>query len=146
MTIQGFTGEYRWLSNFWPVQVTLDGMDFPSVEHAFQAAKTLDLETREIFQAGTAGAAKRLGRKLEVRPDWEEMKREVMLGLTRQKYRNARGLLEKLLATGDQGIVEGNYWHDNYWGQCLCGTCGEGLNTLGRILVQVREEMKPQHK
>ena len=71
--INEFQGEFRWLSNFWPAQVVLDGVVFPSVENAYQAAKTF-IENRKDFIDCTPGQAKRLGKKVKIRPDWESIK------------------------------------------------------------------------
>lgn len=138
MRIDSFSGEYRWLSNFYPSDVTLDGVTYATVEHAFQAAKTFDEKMRRVVAAApTPGQAKKLGRGLPLRADWEGVKQSVMLDLLRQKF--ARGELKGLLlATGEAELVEGNWWGDRYWGVCS----GEGTNHLGRLLMQVREELR----
>lgn len=136
--ISDFRGEYRWLSNFHLVEVELAGLRFPSTEHAYQAAKTLDIAKRRAIQAlPTCRQAKRAGQRLELRDDWEQVKVKVMLDLQRQKYA-VPYLREKLLATGDAELVEGNTWGDRFW-----GVCGDtGLNWLGRLLMQVRDEVR----
>ena len=136
--IKGFRGRYRWLSNFWPASVTLEGMVFGTVEAAYQAAKTLDLEHRRTI-AGLAkpGQAKRFGRKLKVRDDWQEVKLAVMENLLRQKFANA-DLRQKLLDTGDAYLEESNAWGDRWWGVCD----GKGENHLGKLLMSVREELR----
>src|SRR5271170_7502939 len=124
--IKGFRGRYRWLSNFWPARVTLDSMEFGSVEHAYQAAKTLDLEVRaQIAALPKPGQAKSHGRKLEVRDGWNNMKLAVMEDLLRQKFADAE-LRQKLLDTGDTYLEESNVWQDFFWGVCD----GNGLNHL----------------
>ena len=141
--IAEFTYDYRFLSNFWP-------SDFvsPTVEHRFQAAKVTDtIWSVKIMEAKTPGEAKRLGKDAarcgQVRQNWDQVKESVMLDLIRQKFKQA-DLRAKLLATGDAMLVEGNNWHDTYWGVCHCvNHQGEGLNKLGRILMQVREESRP---
>lgn len=136
--IDSFTGENRFLSNFWPSEVELDGMLFPTVEHAYVAAKTLDLEQRaEIATVATPGQVKRLGRKLVLRPDWEDVKLSIMEDLVRQKFQDPR-LAKVLLATGDQELVEGNTWGDTFWGVCF----NVGLNHLGLILMEVRDDLQ----
>ena len=133
-----FRGEHRWLSNFAPVNVKFEGVTYRSTEHAYQAAKTLDLLEREqIHACATPGKAKRLSRTLTLRSDWESVKARVMLDLTRQKYRKPE-YRRKLLQTGDYQIVEGNTWGDTYWGVCR----GKGENRLGKIIMQVREEIR----
>jgi ribA/ribD-fused uncharacterized protein len=136
--IRGFQGEYRWLSNFWPARVVLDGAVYPTVEHAYQAAKTLSLPGRaRIAQATTPGQAKKMGRGLAVRSDWEAVKEREMLHLLMQKFRE--GLLrDKLLATGTQPLIEENYWGDTYWGVCR----GVGKNRLGVLLMEVRKQFR----
>src|SRR5437868_5423141 len=85
--IDRFHGDHGWLSNFWPSPIELDGAIYPTVEHAFQAAKTLDPEAREpIRQTTNPGQAKRLGRKVLLRSDWEQVKVEIMRGLLRKKF------------------------------------------------------------
>lgn len=136
--ISDFRGEYRWLSNFHLVEVHLAGLPYPSTEHAYQAAKTLDATQRcAVRCAKTPGQAKRLGQTLKLRDDWEQVKIAVMLDLQRQKYKQP-DLRTKLLATGDAELIEGNTWGDRFWGVCK----GEGLNWLGRLLMQVRDEIR----
>jgi len=137
--IKRFEGEARFLSNFWPAVVTHDGVQYPTTEHAFQAAKTLDFEQRwEISKLETPGQAKRAGRKLQIRPDWEQVKEQVMLELTILKFMNHRKLKELLLATGTAELIEGNNWGDKTWGVCD----GEGQNLLGKILMLVRSQLR----
>jgi ribA/ribD-fused uncharacterized protein len=145
--IEDFRGDYHFLSNFAPAQVTLDGMKFPTVEHAYQAAKTLEPQKREqILGASTPGLARKMGRKLTQRPDWPEVKVKVMQDLVAQKFDSQPDLIKLLLATGDAELVEGNTWHDNFWGDCRCPRCAEvtGQNWLGRILMEVRERLRHQ--
>jgi len=132
-----FQGEYRFLSNFWPAEVHFEGEYYPSVEHAYVAAKTLDPTLRKQFQSGSPGAVKRAGRQLQLRPDWEEVKLTVMRRLLYLKFQNPE-LREKLLATGERELVEGNNWSDFYWGVCR----GKGQNHLGRLLMEVRAELR----
>lgn len=140
--ISGFSGRNRFLSNFYPSRVQWDGEVYPTVEHAYQAAKTPDLAWRQMVRsAPTAGVAKRYGRQLPLREGWEQIKLIVMRDLLRQKFR-AEPLAEMLIGTGDQVLVEGNVWHDNFWGSCRCLRCGDrGSNHLGKLLMQVRAEL-----
>lgn len=136
--ITSFRGEYRFLSNFYPAWVVFDGVEYATVEHAYQAAKTLDLVARAtVANAHGAGAAKRLGKILDIRPEWESVKVDVMLALVRQKFSDP-ALRSKLLGTGNAQLVEGNTWNDRFWGVCE----GQGENHLGRILMQVRSELR----
>lgn len=139
--IQEFQGKYRFLSNFWPAIVFLDGEEYATVEHAYQAAKCSDPAYRALVRmARTPGDAKRLGRRAAKDVKWEARKIMVMRDLVRQKFRSP-ALRTLLQATGDERLVEGNRWHDRFWGHCLCGTCPPGQNHLGRILEQVRAEL-----
>ncbi len=135
--IAAFTGASRFLSNFWPVNVVLDGMVYPSVENAYQAAKTLDVQARRSFQTISASEAKHLGKKLPLRSDWETVKLAVMEGLLRQKFADP-DLRERLLATKDQLLEEGNHWGDTFWGVCR----GQGHNHLGKLLMLIRDEIR----
>ncbi len=136
--IRVFDGEHHWLSNFHSVRVWFDGDAYPSVEHAYQAAKTIDKDERAfVRRAPTAGAAKRYGRSVTMRADWETIKLDVMLELVRRKFATPY-LRARLLETGSVELVEGNHWGDRFWGVCK----GAGENHLGRILMQVREELR----
>jgi len=139
--IDSFSGPWGFLSNFAPCEVLLDGIAYPSVEHAYQAAKTLDFEKREkfLFSGITAGMAKRMGKGLKLRPDWEEVKIGIMRDLLMQKF-SPSILRRKLLSSFQAVLVEGNHWHDNYWGNCTCELCygTEGENMLGKLLMEVR--------
>ena len=137
--IRSFEGEHRWLSNFWPVKVEIYGRWYPSVENAYQAAKTVDVEQRKQFETCSAVQAKHLGKGLDIRPDWNAIKRDVMDTLCRQKFRQ-EPFRSQLLATGEQEIQEGNWWGDRYWGVCK----GIGLNHLGRIIMRIRTELREE--
>lgn len=147
-----FDGEYAFLSNFYdsPIEfITVDGkkMIAPTVEHAFQAEKAMFSQEQEaIINATTPGKAKRLGRHVLLRPDWEDVKDEVMEEFVSRKFQIPE-LRDKLLATGDVNLVEGNHWHDNHFGICYCEKCinnpvVDGKNKLGTILMKVRNEIK----
>ena len=128
------TAGYEWLSNFAPVEVELDGKIYPSVEHAYQAAKTDDpTEREEICMAPTAATAKKLGKKVKVRPGWVEQRVEVMRGLMRQKFAQ-EPFRSRLLATEDAKLVHNAPW-DRFWGSGADG-CGE--NTQGRLTMEIR--------
>jgi ribA/ribD-fused uncharacterized protein len=136
--INEFRGPTRWLSNFQSVEIEYEGITYPTTEHAYQAAKTLDPEERYIIsKLPTPGAAKKQGRLLDIRPDWDSIKFDVMLEITRKKFSNLE-LKAKLINTGDQELVEGNNWGDTYWGVCN----GIGQNNLGKILMTVRDECR----
>lgn len=142
--IAEFDGKYQFLSNFHPSPFTFDGVTFPTVEHWFQAWKTEDpVEFRAIAAAETPGKSKRMGRHVTLRSDWEEIKVDVMRDGLRQKFRDP-SLRAKLLATGDEELIEGNTWHDNTWGNCLCDKCINipGRNMLGMLLMELRKEIQ----
>lgn len=135
--IDNFDGKYAFLSNFYESPMTIQDITYPTNEHFFQAMKTLDLlERKKIASAQTPGQAKRLGRQVKLRWDWESVKEDTMLIGLRYKFSNP-DLKEKLLATGDEELVEGNWWGDQYWGVCD----GIGKNKLGKLLMKVREEL-----
>lgn len=139
--IDAFSGKHHFLSNFSAAEVWLDGESYPSVEHAYQAAKTNDAAMRRrIGSAATPNLAKRLGRRREIilREAWDEIKVGIMHDLVRQKFRQHDRLSRLLLETGDAELVEGNWWGDRFWGRCN----GEGENHLGEILMSVREELR----
>ena len=139
--ISDFSGPYRFLSNFSPATVTFEGRQYPSVEHAFAAAKTLDEGRRaEIATAPSPGAAKRMGRTVALRADWEEIKDAVMTVLVLSKFSDPR-LAASLRATDGAYLVEGNTWHDQIWGDCHCPrhAAQPGENRLGQLLMRVRE-------
>jgi ribA/ribD-fused uncharacterized protein len=140
---EGFTGERSFLSNFHHSPIEHEGVQYPTVEHAFQAAKTLDPQIRQIIaRLPSPGAAKQAGRKLTLRGDWEAVKDQVMLELLRAKF-SQPAFEGRLLATGDDELVEDNWWHDQYWGSCYCPThvISPGCNRLGELLMQVRAEL-----
>ena len=141
--INDFRGKYAFLSNYYnsPVHQELpDGtiIDYPTIEHAFQATKTKDIKMRQrIAAAKTPGEAKKIGRHVQLRSDWNEIKTDVMLSFVRAKF-TWPDLQAKLLATGDAYLEEGNTWGDRIWGT----VDGEGENRLGKILMQVRDEAR----
>jgi ribA/ribD-fused uncharacterized protein len=143
--IGSFSGEFRFLSNFWQEPGLSDRLwGYPSMEHYFQAMKTLDQgERAKIRAASTPAQAKRRGRNVVLRDNWEEIKDEVMRVGLEHKFAVGTQLAEKLLDTGNEELVEGNYWHDNVWGNCTCVNCREikGQNLLGRLLMGWRYEL-----
>jgi ribA/ribD-fused uncharacterized protein len=135
--IKEFKGEMRWLSNFYPAQITYLGFSVPTNEHAFQLAKATDRSAMAMVAAcSSARAAKHAGRHLGLREDWEDVKDAVMLEITLLKFCMHRDLRQKLLDTGAQHLVEGNTWGDLYWGADL--RTMEGRNQLGETLMLVR--------
>lgn len=151
--------QYGFLSNFHPCKVVYKGIEYQHTEGAFQSQKTLDIPLREdIAKLSAYESKKACGRrglklkdgryiKVDLRPDWEEIKDQVMYEVVKAKFEQNEDLKEKLLATGDAELIEGNYWHDNYWGVCECEKCrsekkGENGNHLGKILMTIRESIR----
>ena len=136
MAIKDFRGEFAFLSNFAPCEVEFEGIKFQSTEAAYQAAKTKDLEARKEFRYLGPGEAKRLGNKIEMRKDWESIKLGVMEEVLRKKF-STDPYKQRLIDTGDQDLIEENWWNDTWWGVCK----GKGLNNLGKLLMKIREEL-----
>lgn len=131
--IDSFSGKYAFLSNFYPAQIRYGGI-YPTAEHAYQAIKTTSLKERfEIAQLATPYQAKRAGKKVTLRADWEDVKLQVMEEILVIKFFNEE-LAEQLIATGVQMLIEGNNWGDTFWGVCN----GKGQNNLGRLLICIR--------
>jgi ribA/ribD-fused uncharacterized protein len=139
--IRYFKNDYEFLSNFHvcPRGVEYDGVIYPSVEHAYQASKSVDLLVRlKIATSPTPNRAKGRGRQVELRPNFEEMKDGIMLKCVLSKFDRDRELAEKLMKTGDNTLVEGNHWNDTYWGMVLEDGKWVGRNQLGKTLERVR--------
>lgn len=135
--ISTFRNDYEFLSNFYTgYPVEYNGIVYSSGEAAFQAQKC-PKRAKEFYSLGPS-EAKKLGRSVELRLDWEEVKDQIMLEVVRAKFGNDEVMARWLLATGDEELIEGNTWNDTYWGVCK----GKGKNKLGQILMQVREELK----
>lgn len=133
--IDKFRGEYRFLSNFYSAKTLYEGIEYPSSEHAFQAAKTTDLRWRRLIAAlETPAEAKRMGNRVPLRSDWEEVRIDVMRKVIKSKFSDTE-LMKKLKATGDAELIEGNTWRDFFWGICN----GRGKNWLGKILMEIRK-------
>jgi ribA/ribD-fused uncharacterized protein len=140
--IKGFTGRHAYLSNFHygEKNIVFDDCEYRTVEHAYRAAKTLDKDVRtQIRFARTPGQAKKLGKHVQLRPDWEKMKLMIMYGLVLQKFQDPV-LRSLLLGTDDALLQEGNWWHDTFWGVNI--HTGVGENHLGKILMRVRDELR----
>ena len=139
--IEPWTG----FSNFARLQkpISKDGIQFWSVENAYMAAKTHDIGAKMRIAQMSPGQAKKFGRELQLRPDWEEVKVEIMRELLREKF--SQPLFKVLLlSSGDEELVEGNWWHDQFWGNCECDKHKHipGQNTLGKLLMEIREEIR----
>lgn len=132
--IESFFGRYRFLSNFYPCEMDVAAVRYPTLEHAFQAEKTTNMTEREIIRnAKTPGQAKALGRRVTLRENWNEIRVDVMRELLGIKFSD-KVLRALLLDTGDAQLVEGNTWGDVFWGVCE----GRGENMLGKLLMEIR--------
>lgn len=140
MKINEFKGEYFFLSNFYEAPVTYRGLQYGSNEAAFQAQKCMTREETAEFTSLRPSDAKKRERKVQLRPDWEDIKVGIMEEIVREKFTQNITLQEMLLATGDAVLEEGNTWNDTFWGVHLKN--GQGQNHLGRILMKIRTELR----
>lgn len=151
--INKFEGRFRFLSNFYPCKIEHKGIKYPSVEHFYVAMKVTEMQLidgiyytaadfREmISRISNPGDVKKIGSRVKIRRDWDDKKLEFMNWAVREKFKDET-LAEMLISTGDQEIIEGNWWHDNFYGSCSCSKCGnKGSNNLGKLLMIVRDEM-----
>ncbi len=136
--IDDFRGAYRFLSNFYDAPVTYLGVTYANNEAAFQAQKCTDNTVKAMFAKLNPSEAKKLGRSIQLRPDWEGVKYDIMYEICKAKFEQNEDLRELLLETGDAYLEEGNTWNDRCWGTCR----GVGENHLGKILMKVREELQ----
>lgn len=137
-SITFFRDDYFFLSNFYEVPITYNGIIYRSSEAAFQSMKTKDESLRKDFANLTPNESKKLGRKVKLREDWEDVKVDIMYEIVKQKFIQNPDLKDKLIATGNAYLEEGNTWGDKVWGTVN----GEGFNHLGFILMKIREELK----
>ena len=131
----------NYLSNFYPCNVEFDGVVYKSSEAAWQAQKTLDLEQRKKICNCSASEAKKLGRHVKLRSDWEDIKYKLMVDVCYAKFSQNKELEDKLKSTGTELLIENTTgWHDNIWGNCECSKCTNkiGKNLLGKALMLVR--------
>ena len=140
--IKEFQGEYRFLSNFYRSPITIGHLEYDTVEHLYQCAKTMNAyDFNRVFDANTPALAKKLGKQVDKRKDWEEVKVGIMLNAVLLKFLQNKDLRKKLIETDNAVLIEGNTWGDHFWGVCN----GEGKNWLGRILMIVRSIMMNPH-
>ncbi len=139
--IDRFMNEFHWMSNFSFHEVDYAGRTWRTAEHAYQAMKTLDENQREnMAEIDLPGDAKRYGRAVTMRVDWDDVKLDVMDDIVRSKFRQHPDLQAKLAVTADIPIEEGNTWQDTFWG--VCAFTGEGENHLGKILMRIRDDIQ----
>ena len=138
--IDSFFGDYSFLSNFHIAPVTYNGLCYPSSEAAFQAQKCMTDEERKKFCKFSPSEAKYYGRTVNLRPDWEDVKEQIMEDIVRAKFTQNQYLGDWLLDTGDAELIEGNNWGDTTWGVDI--RTKKGKNLLGKILMKIRDELK----
>lgn len=135
--IDKFDGEYAFLSNFQQCLLHFDGLLYLNSEAAFQAQKCVIASDRRQFTELSPRDAKKLGRKVMLRDDWEEVKDDLMYKIVLAKFLQNPSMADALIKTGTAKLIEGNHWGDTYWGMCD----GVGENKLGEILMRVRDEL-----
>lgn len=135
--IYGFFKEYRDLSNFALYPIQYEGLIYPSNENAYQALKSEHISDRETFTGITPAQAKRSGRLIDLRPDWEQIKLKIMYEINLAKFTFHSIPRTLLLSTKGKYLEETNWWKDRFWGVYE----GVGENHLGRILMRIRDEI-----
>lgn len=138
--IKEFKNQYFFLSNFYEYPIYYNKLVFCNAEAAFQAQKVINEKDQYKFINLNASQARKLGKTVQLRKDWEEKKDNVMYEIVKRKFTINKELQQKLLETKEEELVEGNWWHDTYWG--VDSKTGVGQNKLGKILMKVREEVK----
>ena len=152
--INTFTGRWRFLSNFYPAKIEHRGIIYPSVENFYVAMKIKEDQVINnkfitvsdcqelISKIKNPSEVKKLGKILKIRKDWDEIKFKIMEWGVNEKFKNQE-LSKMLMDTGDEELIEGNFWHDNVRGIGTCDKCdSKGENNLGKILMSVREQIK----
>jgi hypothetical protein len=151
--INSFSGRWHFLSNFHPCKIEYQGIVYPSVEHYYVAMKVkgdqffnglyiTSADCRELIsKLPSAGEAKRFGTQIKLRKDWDIIKLSIMEWGLIEKFKD-ESLKQMLLSTGDQELIEENFWHDNFWGSCSCSKCNNsGDNNLGKLLMKIRKDI-----
>ena len=159
--IDRYKGRWYFLSNFYPCEIKFKGIKYPSVEHYYVAQKFkgmqfyqghyfTEIDFKELLaRVKEASDVKKIGQSMKIRTDWDAVKYNVMMYGVQYKFTKHDDLKQMLISTGDEDLVEGNFWHDQYWGDCTCNgkSClSEGLNNLGKIQMIVRDEIKPKQE
>lgn len=144
MIINQFRGKYHFLSNFSNYGFYDEDLEhWKTVEHYYQAGKTNSIEwIKLIGNTVNASDAKQAGKKCPLRDNWEDVKIKRMWQGLKYKFGQNFSAKWKLLQTGDAVLIEGNTWHDNFWGNCRCLACStiNGKNILGKLLMKLRSE------
>lgn len=142
--INSFKGNYAFLSNFQTINITVHDKIWKTSEHMYMACKSQNPLIQERIRCiNTPGQAKAYARKITLRPDWNKVKLGIMKRILKLKFTLNTIMKDNLLATDNAELIEGNYWHDNYWGNCQCPKCinKTGLNNLGKLLIQTRSDL-----
>ena len=142
--ILSFSGDNRWLSNFVPVNIVLDGIEYPSVEHAYASVKSDCMIWKSFCSShtNTSGKVKRKGKQQSIIANWDNIKIAVMTNCIQQKF-SQEPYRTKLLMTGNQIIEEGNAWGDVFWGVDI--QTRKGLNTLGKLIMEFRDILRDEN-
>ena len=143
--INSFQGGYAFLSNFYEgAPLLFNGLHYQNSEAAYQAGKARFPVMRLLFINKKPGAAKQLGKRIPIRGDWDQVKADYMTKVVHAKFTQNPRIAQALIETSDTPLEEGNYWHDNFFGNCYCPKCRSipGENVLGKILMQERELLK----
>ena len=146
MSIDSFFGEYRFLSNFYSAEFFYDGRKWLSVEHLYQASKADNMKDfMLVYSTNTASEAKKAGSEIKLRYRWDDIKDKVMMEGLLRKFVIGSLMLDDLVKTSPKELIEGNNWHDNYWGNCTCKKCKDiiGENKLGIMLMKIRDMHTP---
>ena len=134
--ITSFSGKYRFLSNFYLCEVLFEGIKYPSSEHAYMASKTTDTQLKKLISTiSKPSDAKKFGRKIALRKNWDSIKLDYMENILRVKF-SVPILRENLNSTKNRVLIEGNNWGDTFWGE---SPLGNGENNLGKILMKIRD-------
>lgn len=140
--ISEFVEKYTFLSNFYYSEIKYQDKIYKTSEHLYQSLKTLNTEEQEMIRmCYNPSDAKKAGRKVNIRNDWDSIKDNTMMMCLKLKFNQNQILQKKLIDTYPALLIETNYWHDNYWGNCICKRCQdiEGINTLGKLLMKLRD-------
>lgn len=135
-----FRNDYYFLSNMYPCRIVIDGIEYSCAEAAFQTMKLANAEDRKMFIGLDGYEAKKLGRRVQLRPDWNTYRLAAMNIVVSNKFFQNGYLARKLLETGDDELVEVNTWNDTFWGVCN----GKGQNWLGKLLMDLRNDLKEE--
>ena len=133
--IIGFFGDYRYLSNYHKCPIFYQGRIYSSTEAAYHSAKTHNVEDKNRLTKMDPKESKAFGRTITLRPDWDDIKLQVMLDVNHYKFHQGTELGKWLHYSNNKHLEEANWWKDMYWGTYN----GKGENMLGKVLMEIRE-------